>query len=225
MPDASRVVTCSDDLSLRVWDVPGDTEGPAGGTCTGHDAPINAVIALEDGRVASGGCDCRVIIWDLEGQQEAVRPHASHGCHGRRRCLSGPGSSWDGGGWGEGHLGWTEMDELEGPGRSSSVLLALATQVLEGQGMDNWVMSLVSLPGRDELAAGSYKDILIWSISRAVLLRKLEGHKVGSCLRPLAGTRRRTEAPQGLKPLTPLSGDGQLPVCPPRWLPRQRVFR
>ena len=78
VPGTNWLVSCSDDFSLRVWELPdctpaapgGDEAGPAR---DGHKGPINAVAVLPRGLVASGGSDCRVVLWDLQGQQKAVR--------------------------------------------------------------------------------------------------------------------------------------------------------
>ena len=56
-----RIVSGSDDSTLRVWD-------SGSGACTlqltGHTKVVNCVVQLADGRVASGSSDNALRVWD-----------------------------------------------------------------------------------------------------------------------------------------------------------------
>jgi len=74
VPNSSLVVSCSDDMSLRVWDVADRQPSCVSyrDSSAGHSSAINAVAVLRDGRIASGGCDSKIVVWSLNGHQEAV---------------------------------------------------------------------------------------------------------------------------------------------------------
>ncbi|ERN41363.1 WD40 repeat-containing protein [Rubidibacter lacunae KORDI 51-2] len=67
-PDGQRVVSTSNDRTLKVWDLESGRELL---TLTGHDAAVNAVVVTPDGqRVVSGSFDCTLKIWNLESGRE-----------------------------------------------------------------------------------------------------------------------------------------------------------
>jgi WD40 repeat protein len=69
-----RVVSGSDDRSLRVWDL---ATGETARTLEGHSGGVHAVAALADGYVVSASHDCRLRVWSL-ATGETVRTLEGH---------------------------------------------------------------------------------------------------------------------------------------------------
>ena len=64
-----RVISGSEDRTLRVWDL---ASGECQRTLEGHTGPVRAV-AVAEGRVISGSDDRTLRVWDLESGQEVAR--------------------------------------------------------------------------------------------------------------------------------------------------------
>ncbi|KAJ8581390.1 WD40 repeat-like protein [Rhizopogon salebrosus TDB-379] len=85
--DGRRVVTCSKDTSLRIWDV--QTGELLGEPFVGHeDAAVSVSISPDERRIASGGEDRAVIIWDVESKENILGPLLGHGGRVRTICFS-----------------------------------------------------------------------------------------------------------------------------------------
>ncbi|KIK76551.1 hypothetical protein PAXRUDRAFT_18120 [Paxillus rubicundulus Ve08.2h10] len=76
LPGEARFVTCSDDGTVRVWNIEnGEQEGMA----MEHDGPVWALAVTRDGKtIQSGGDDQVLRVWDVETHQ----PIADWGGHG-----------------------------------------------------------------------------------------------------------------------------------------------
>src|SRR5205823_187272 len=62
-PDGTRLVTASDDRTVRLWDA---ADGRLRRTLTGHTEPAVAALFTPDGRwIISGGRDAHVRVWDV----------------------------------------------------------------------------------------------------------------------------------------------------------------
>ncbi|KAG1786950.1 WD40-repeat-containing domain protein [Suillus plorans] len=76
--DGRRVVTSSHDKTLRILDVRQIGE-MVGGPFKGHTDRVRSVaISPDDRRIASGGDDATVIIWDTESKQMVLNPLVKH---------------------------------------------------------------------------------------------------------------------------------------------------
>ncbi|KAG2364198.1 WD40-repeat-containing domain protein [Suillus spraguei] len=76
--DGRRVVTGSHDKTLRILDVR-QTGKMVGDPFKGHTNRVRSVaISPDDGRIASGGDDATVIIWDTESKQMVFDPLVKH---------------------------------------------------------------------------------------------------------------------------------------------------
>ncbi|KAF9222336.1 WD40 repeat-like protein [Gyrodon lividus] len=64
LPGGERVVTCSPDATVRIWNV---KNGEQEGTSMEHDGWLNGLAVTRDGkRILSGGKDNRIRLWDME---------------------------------------------------------------------------------------------------------------------------------------------------------------
>ncbi|KAG9074191.1 hypothetical protein FRC06_010870, partial [Ceratobasidium sp. 370] len=64
-PDGYRIVSGSDDATVRVWDA--DTGAPIGEPLTGHSSWVTSVAFSRDGhRIVSGSADATVRVWDAD---------------------------------------------------------------------------------------------------------------------------------------------------------------
>ena len=84
-PDGSRVVSGSNDATIRIWDLAKGT--PVGEPLTGHSGGVTSVAVTPDGsRIVSGGCDSTIRIWDLAKGTSVGEPLTGHG--GAVTCLA-----------------------------------------------------------------------------------------------------------------------------------------
>ena len=76
-PDGHRIVSGSDDKTVRVWDAA--TGQPVGPPLTGHTDPVMGVAFSPDGqRIASGSDDNTLRVWDAPpGNLSASRSPAT----------------------------------------------------------------------------------------------------------------------------------------------------
>ena len=76
-PDGNRIVSGSDDKTVRMWDA--DTGQPIGEPLTGHTDGVSSVAFSPDGhRLASGSYDKTVRLWDADTGQPVGQPLTGH---------------------------------------------------------------------------------------------------------------------------------------------------
>ncbi|KIJ08006.1 hypothetical protein PAXINDRAFT_27351, partial [Paxillus involutus ATCC 200175] len=78
LPGGERVVTCSYDKTIRIWDV---EKGEQEGTSMVHEDAVHGLAVTRDGkRILGGGWDKKISVWDVE-THEQVEEWASHTSH------------------------------------------------------------------------------------------------------------------------------------------------
>ena len=76
-PDGTRIVSGSDDKTVRLWDA--DTGQPIGQPLTGHTDKVISVAFSPDGtRIVSGSVDKTVRLWDADTGQPIGEPLTGH---------------------------------------------------------------------------------------------------------------------------------------------------
>ncbi|KAF8835169.1 WD40 repeat-like protein, partial [Paxillus ammoniavirescens] len=74
-PGGERVVSCSDDKTVRIWDV---EKGKQEGSSMAQEGWIDGLAVTRDGkRVLSGGEGGRIRVWDVE-THELIEEWTSH---------------------------------------------------------------------------------------------------------------------------------------------------
>lgn len=76
-PDGRRIVSGSDDETVRVWDI--ETGAQVLGPLVGHVDYVSSVAISPDGRrIASGSGDETVRVWDVETGAQVLSPFEGH---------------------------------------------------------------------------------------------------------------------------------------------------
>jgi WD40 repeat protein len=156
LPDG-RVVSGSEDRTLRVWDI---ENGQALTTLVGHQGRVLTVAVLPDGRVVSGSDDRTLRVWDVESGQTLAILAGHHGMVNAvavlpdGRVVSGSNDKrlrvWD----------------VE----SGQTLATLAGH----QGM---VSAVAVLPDGRVVSGSNDKTLRVWDVESGQLLATLTGHQ------------------------------------------------
>ncbi len=199
-PDGRRVVSGSEDGTLKVWDL---ESGRVVATLEGHAGEVRACAVTPDGRrVISGSEDGTLKVWDLESGRvvATLRGHAGsvNACavtaDGRAVSASEDGTLqvWDlerGRVLAvlQGHTGWVRSCAVTADGRrvvSASVDGTLKVWDLERgfevatlEGHTDWVRACtVTADGRRAISASADQTLRVWDLERGQVLATLEGH-------------------------------------------------
>ena len=161
-PDGARIVSGSDDGSVRVWDA---KAARCVAVLEGHSNAVTSVaFAPDGGRILSGSEDRSVRVWDamagccvavLEGHAGVVTSVAF--APDGARIVSG---AWD------------------NSVRVWDAKAARCVAVLEGH--SNWVTSVAFSPDGGRIVSGSYdRSVRVWDAKAARCVAVLEGHSGG----------------------------------------------
>jgi WD40 repeat protein len=166
MADSRRVVSASDDKTLKVWDL---ASGQPLATLQGHSAWVRACAVTPDGRrVVSASDDKTLNVWDLESGQ----PLATLQGHLRpvNACAVTPDSR---------HVVSASDDKtLKVWDLESGRLLATL------QGHSAWVRGCAVTPdGRRVVSVSDDRTLKVWDLESGRLLATLQGHtrSVNAC--------------------------------------------
>ncbi|KAF8833692.1 WD40 repeat-like protein [Paxillus ammoniavirescens] len=96
LPGGERVVTCSRDNTVRIWDM---EKGEQEGTLMVHEDRLHGLAVTRDGkRILSGGKDGKINVWDVETHEtidEWAGGRGHRGGAGPWEMAKGRTTSWD----------------------------------------------------------------------------------------------------------------------------------
>ncbi|KAF8835697.1 WD40 repeat-like protein [Paxillus ammoniavirescens] len=146
LPDGERVVSCSDDRTVRIWDA-GNAEQE--GTSMQHDGRVYTLTVTRDGqRILSGGKDRGIKVWDVE-THELIEEWESHEGDILAIALS-PDNRLAANGDGKGKIVIREMKKGQEPSE--------VKRLIEAGSSDTSVYSLCFSPNGEKLACAVNKQ-------------------------------------------------------------------
>lgn len=154
--DAGRVISASDDSTIRVWDLASSSTTQV---LEGHSSSVLSVAVLGTAKVISGSADGTLRVWDLETGEtlQILKGHAhlvlSVAVVDTRRAVSASSDKtlrlWD----------------LE---------VGATLHVLKGH--TDWVNSVVVVDGRRVVSASDDGTLRLWDLDSGTTLQIFEGH-------------------------------------------------
>ncbi|KAG2135248.1 WD40-repeat-containing domain protein [Suillus clintonianus] len=160
--DSQRVVTCSKDTTLRIWDV--QKGALIGGSFEGHKDWVRSVaVSPDDRRMVSGGRDKRIIMWDVESKQMVFEPLVKHTHWVESVCFSPDGKRFA--------SGSQDFTVVVWNAETGAVITTLDSH--RGS-----VWSVAFSPDGLKLASGSSDcSIRVWNAVNPELLFEIDAHK------------------------------------------------
>jgi WD40 repeat protein len=154
-----RVVSGSDDGTVKVWDL---ASGQELRTLSGHGGWVMAVAVTGDGRVVSGSSDGTLKMWDLERGEE-LRTLSGHGGGFRALAVTGDGRVVSGSE--DGTVKLWDLTSGEEP------------RTLSGHDGGVWALAVT---GDGRVVSGSRDGtVTVWDLTSGQELRTLPGHGGG----------------------------------------------
>jgi WD40 repeat protein len=157
-PDRRRMVTASDDETLRLWDL---EDGVVLKIMGGHHFGVASVAVSKDGQfIASGGKDGEVIAWNRDGESliEPIKIHSKH--------------IWS--------LDFSPDNAVLASGSYDATTELWDTKTWQVQGdplnCGAEICSVRYSPSGEYLAVATSKNIQIWNPSKRECIAKFEGH-------------------------------------------------
>ncbi|KAG1821954.1 WD40-repeat-containing domain protein [Suillus subaureus] len=161
--DGRRIVTASEDKTLRIWDV--EKGALVGGPFEGHsDCVISVAVSPDDRRIASGGRDRAMIIWDVDSKQMLFDPLVKHTDWVESVCFSPDGKRLASGSHDRRVIIW-----------DAETGAVLSTPWV--QGWNRWLYCVAFSPDGLKLASGGYGTVWVWRTSNAQLLLTINTHQ------------------------------------------------
>ncbi|KAF8834514.1 WD40 repeat-like protein, partial [Paxillus ammoniavirescens] len=162
LPGGERIVSCSDDKTVRIWDV---EKGEQEGTSMVHKGRVHALAVTKNGkRILSGGEDERITMWDVE-THERIEEWGGHTGDIRSIALS-PNDRLAASGGLDGEIVIREMEK--------------SGNIKHSINAGNWVSSLCFSPSGEKLAcAGRNRGVIqVYDVdSGKLVLGPIKGHE------------------------------------------------
>ncbi|KIJ64178.1 hypothetical protein HYDPIDRAFT_28621 [Hydnomerulius pinastri MD-312] len=158
LPVGGKIVTCSDDRTIRVWNA---TTGEEEGAPMEHDDSVTCIAVTKDGRrIVSGGNDKKIKVWDVDTYQLL--------------------EDWEGEDWIQ-SVSISPNDEVLASGDRGIIVRELRDgEVKHSVQIEGWVESLSFSPDGEKLASGNDGgEIRIFEVATGDLVfGPIKGHEV-----------------------------------------------
>ncbi|KIJ09606.1 hypothetical protein PAXINDRAFT_27895, partial [Paxillus involutus ATCC 200175] len=163
LPGGERVVSCSADKTVRIWDV---EKGEQEGTSMVHEGWVRGLAVTRDGKRILSGSGDKVTMWDVE-THECIEEWAGH--TGDIRCIAlSPDDRLAASGGLDGKIVIREMK------RSGRIKHSINTG-------SSWVESLCFSPNGDKLACSAFNQVDVIQVydvdSGNLILGPIKGHE------------------------------------------------
>jgi WD40 repeat protein len=165
LPGGQRMMTCSSDDSLRIWDLQSGTQ--IGNDWRDGESDVNTIVLSLDGKkVASGSVDGAVRLWDVDTGKVIARLVGHHN-QISSVCWNRDGGRVVSGTYGDGTARVWGVE-------SGKTVLAIET------GFSS-MLSVIYLPDTTMIATGGYERegeeyVKIWDAKTGKLVANLKGH-------------------------------------------------
>ena len=160
LPDGRRIITCSDDSSLRLWEIESGTQIGDDWRDGGREGVWSIALSPNSKTVASGGRDGKVRLWDVE-TKKVVAKWTGHADIVRSLCWSADGDLMVTGSYDGTMRVWhvESGDTVLGPIQTGHVFMSV----------------VIYSPDTTKIATGGWHDALkIWDAKTGNLLSTIK---------------------------------------------------